>query len=214
MNCSVNLLPVAMVHARNRLDRGRAWAVACGTALVAIVAVWTVRWVNDQIELRLLDHARAIARESADKTREIVLCRARAGESAARLVRLDMHSQRCRWPERYEQLAATAPAGVVLAELAVRPSTDVDPAAAVAKASSPLSPNAAPKQVEPPRRTQQRFRVVGYAADHAQIAGLINALSALPGCSDIQLVSAVNDPRFPEYSVRFECTGVSEEATP
>ncbi|MBL8877852.1 MAG: hypothetical protein JNG88_01930 [Phycisphaerales bacterium] len=214
MSCSVNLLPAVLVHARTRNNRARAWWIACGTLLTSVVGVWAARTASDRVDQRLDTQVAELTRESSQKAREIVLAKSEARQAIERLLRLEALLQYNRWPERYGILANTAPEGVFLAELTVKPEADAS-APRLNPGGGPVSASTAGKvQAQKTTTGHKRFRIVGYAASHTEITTLLTAISNLPGCSDVQLVSAASDPKFKDFSIRFECAGLSIEGHP
>lgn len=217
MSCTVNLLPAALVHVRVRNDRARGWGLACGTMLTAIVGLWAGRIASDRVDQRLEAQAAELTRDTAEKSREVVVANSQALQAAQRLNRLAGLLRYSRWPERYERLAATAPTGIFLTELIVKPGADTEvvrPSPDTAVAGRSVARVADSQRSTPPELQTKQFRIVGYAANHGEIASLVAAISSLPGCSEVQLVSATSDAKFKDFSIRFECSGISREGNP
>jgi Tfp pilus assembly protein PilN len=127
-----------------------------------------------------------------------------AGNEQRRLVEAVRALDRLRpeqpWPARLAKLAATAPEGIVLSELAV------EGRRLEARAGNP-APATAERQAPTPRREAaggQDVRIRGMALDHGDVARLVDALRGVPDWSQVEIVNALRQGAGQGRAVAFE----------
>ncbi|MFO0840303.1 MAG: hypothetical protein U1D55_17485 [Phycisphaerae bacterium] len=210
MNFDVNLLPESISQSRRRSTRSRRWIAVCATIAAACGGTWTLRLFTERSDDQAFRKTIETQKKCADAAAEAVQVRTRLAQLKGDLEELARLSRPDRWTSRYALLAATAPEGVVLKELSIQPG----PQAATQPAPAAKGAAGSAAAVSAPAASPSRFRILGWATDHGQVMSLVSALQRLPGCRDVELIGAAADTHFPQYAVRFECSGFSEEGAP
>ena len=198
---SVNLVPAECLMFQRRRRRLKIWAGIWSAGALAVLGAWLVRSASaaalGQLQARLEElQGQCFVLESQMQA---------AGQEQRRLVEAVRVLDRLRpehpWPARLAKLAATAPEGIVLSELAVeerRPGRDgvLAPAAA-----TPAARRAATPRGEP---ADQDVRFRGMALDHGDVARLVDALRAEPDWSRVEIVNATRQGAGQGHALAFE----------
>ncbi len=223
MNCSVNLVPTARMHARARARRRTGWITACAALTVLVAAGWSTHITAAGALGRLSDEVAALEQQQAQVHQRLAATGARRTALLAQLQALG--AARCPqpWPRRLLMLTREAPAGVVLTALEMitpdpaQASTGRGRARPGAARNHRLEAGATKTEEQHPANQAARTQAVkllGYALDHGALIQFLNTLQGLPGWTQVELVRAVQQPYHSGFVVAFELDCRTQEDQP
>lgn len=214
MTCSVNLVPTARMHARDRARRRTGWITACAALTVLVAAGWTTHVTAAGASNRLSDEVVALEQQQAQIHQRLASAGTRRTELVNQLEALG--AARCPqpWARRLLDLTREAPEGVVLTTLEI-----TTPDAAPAAPGRGRTPPGAAAQAEEPSADErvartQTVKLLGHVLDHGALIQFLNTLQGLPGWTQVELVRAVQQPYRGGFAVAFELDCRTQEAVP
>jgi hypothetical protein len=222
MNCSVNLVPTARLHAHARTRRRNRWLAACASLAVLVAIGWSVQHAAQAALARLAEDVSALELQRSEVQRRLVSADAQRTHLLQRLEIVSAARRPQPWAGRLVRLTREAPEGVFLTSLDITATDGDNPATRNAAPPRP-APVATGRETGKPAGTpptdtagkppSQAVRVLGYALDHAALLQFVNTLQRLPGWQQVELVRATQDPLRGGQAIAFEldCRALEED---
>ncbi len=221
MSYSVNLVPVARLHARIRTQRRTGW-IGAGVAAAALLAIgWGSQHAATSAVKRLTRDVNTLDVQRSETQRALLAANGRRTQLLDELQTIAAARRPQPWAQRLVTLTREAPPGVFLTAVDIS-APDVDkgqappaqPAAvtgrpkddAASSGSRPGQGGASPKA--------RAVRLRGYAIDHPTLLQFLSTLQGLPGWRHVELVRASQEPYRGGLAIGFELDCRTEEDRP
>jgi len=204
MSCSVNLVPVARLHARRRARRGRIWLGFCSGLFLLLATAWAAERTAASALARLGDTVSGLELRRTEVQRRLVLAEQQRMRLIEQLQTVAGARRPQVWPSRLVALMRETPPGVFLTGLHIDPSSEPEVAE-----KPPANPTTHAASATPEaRRSATPVRLVGYAVSHDALLQFLHALQSAadgaPAWHQVELIRATQEPYQAGLLVAFE----------
>jgi Tfp pilus assembly protein PilN len=220
MNCTVNLVPLAQLHARARARRRAGWLVVCAAAGLLVVSGRAFQFAAANGLQRLADEVSELDVQRSEMQRRLVAAGKRRAELTDQL-RIVAQARRPQpWAARLLALTREAPEGVFLTAIEVNSraagAARGKEVAGSARPTVPPAGGAAKEGIALPKLPAEAHsvRLRGLAVDHGALLQFLNALQGLSGWEHVELVRATQEVYRNGSAVAFELACDIEESAP